>query len=193
MRLSRLAAISSLSFLLCPFFSRSPPSLTTMSFAIPLRSFVREGSRSLAKPGFRLQLGTRSFFRQASHQPGLTASSSSTKAITCAGPAVLLAGLGLSSFYSQPLFLETTLPDGGNSTQPGTSAPFSSSSSDSGVPHHPDMPKSDVNVYNLGFGTVCGICSGIFIKKGAKFIAFLLGGGFILLQVGRVCTDCRRR
>ncbi|PWN52905.1 hypothetical protein IE53DRAFT_311203 [Violaceomyces palustris] len=27
-----------------------------------------------------------------------------------------------------------------------------------------------------------GICAGIFIKKGAKFIAFLLGGGFVFLQ-----------
>jgi uncharacterized membrane protein (Fun14 family) len=45
-----------------------------------------------------------------------------------------------------------------------------------------DVPKSDVNIYNLGFGSVCGICAGIFIKKGLKFVAFLLGGGFILLQ-----------
>lgn len=45
-----------------------------------------------------------------------------------------------------------------------------------------DIPKSDVNIYNLGFGSVCGICAGIFIKKGLKFVAFLLGGGFILLQ-----------
>lgn len=47
----------------------------------------------------------------------------------------------------------------------------------------PELPESDVNVYNLGFGSVCGICAGIFIKKGLKFVAFLLGGGFVLLQV----------
>ncbi|PWN21883.1 hypothetical protein BCV69DRAFT_311590 [Microstroma glucosiphilum] len=43
-------------------------------------------------------------------------------------------------------------------------------------------PESIVNVYQLSFGVVCGVCAGVFIKKGLKFIAFLLGGGFILLQ-----------
>lgn len=40
-----------------------------------------------------------------------------------------------------------------------------------------------MNVYELSFGTVCGICAGVFIKKGAKAIAFLFGGAFVLLQV----------
>jgi uncharacterized membrane protein (Fun14 family) len=44
------------------------------------------------------------------------------------------------------------------------------------------LPKSDVNLYNLGFGSICGLCAGVFIKKGLKLIAFVLGGGFILLQ-----------
>ncbi|KAF9521173.1 hypothetical protein BS47DRAFT_1286232, partial [Hydnum rufescens UP504] len=39
-----------------------------------------------------------------------------------------------------------------------------------------------VNVYELSFGTVCGICAGVFLKKGAKALAFLFGGVFILLQ-----------
>lgn len=43
-------------------------------------------------------------------------------------------------------------------------------------------PESIVNVYQLSFGVVCGVCAGVFIKKGLKFIAFLLGGGFVLLQ-----------
>lgn len=30
---------------------------------------------------------------------------------------------------------------------------------------------------------MCGICAGVFIKKGAKFVAFILGGTFVLLQV----------
>jgi len=43
-------------------------------------------------------------------------------------------------------------------------------------------PKSMVNVYQLSFGTICGLCAGIFIKKGLKIIAFILGGAYILLQ-----------
>lgn len=43
-------------------------------------------------------------------------------------------------------------------------------------------PESIVNVYQLSFGAICGVCAGVFIKKGLKFIAFLLGGGFVLLQ-----------
>lgn len=43
-------------------------------------------------------------------------------------------------------------------------------------------PKSMVNVYQLSFGTICGLCAGIFIKKGLKIIAFVLGGAYILLQ-----------
>ena len=38
-------------------------------------------------------------------------------------------------------------------------------------------------MYELTFGTVCGICTGIFVKKGAKALAFVFGGIFVLLQV----------
>jgi FUN14 domain-containing protein 1 len=40
-----------------------------------------------------------------------------------------------------------------------------------------------VSLYELGFGIVAGICAGVFIKKGAKAVAFFLGGVFVLLQV----------
>jgi len=43
-------------------------------------------------------------------------------------------------------------------------------------------PESAVNLYELTFGTVTGICAGVFIKKGAKMVAFFLGGVFVLLQ-----------
>ncbi|KAF7338378.1 hypothetical protein MVEN_02063500 [Mycena venus] len=46
----------------------------------------------------------------------------------------------------------------------------------------PPPPGSSVNVYELTFGTVAGICAGVFIKKGAKAVAFFLGGVFVLLQ-----------
>lgn len=48
----------------------------------------------------------------------------------------------------------------------------------------PPPPTSSVSVYELSFGTVAGFCAGVFIKKGAKAAAFLLGGIFVLLQVG---------
>lgn len=48
---------------------------------------------------------------------------------------------------------------------------------------YPDLPVSSVSLYELGFGTVAGVCAGVFIKKGAKALAFLLGGVFVLLQV----------
>ncbi|KZO95799.1 hypothetical protein CALVIDRAFT_598860 [Calocera viscosa TUFC12733] len=46
----------------------------------------------------------------------------------------------------------------------------------------PAEPASIANVYELSFGAVCGICAGVFVKKGAKMLAFLLGGIFVLLQ-----------
>lgn len=36
--------------------------------------------------------------------------------------------------------------------------------------------------YQLTFGAVCGICTGIFVKKGAKLVAFFLGGVYVLMQ-----------
>ncbi|BGO99927.1 hypothetical protein NBRC10513v2_004155 [Rhodotorula toruloides] len=35
---------------------------------------------------------------------------------------------------------------------------------------------------DLGFGTVSGICVGVFVKKGLRALAFTLGGIFVLLQ-----------
>jgi hypothetical protein len=52
----------------------------------------------------------------------------------------------------------------------------------------PPPPASSVNVYELTFGTVAGICAGVFIKKGAKAVAFFLGGVFVLLQVSLCCS-----
>ncbi|WFD07003.1 hypothetical protein MVES1_002358 [Malassezia vespertilionis] len=43
-------------------------------------------------------------------------------------------------------------------------------------------PKSIVNVYELSFGTICGLCAGIFIKKGFKLIAVFLGAAYVMLQ-----------
>jgi hypothetical protein len=47
----------------------------------------------------------------------------------------------------------------------------------------PPSPESIVNMYELTFGTVCGVCAGVFVKKGARALAFVFGGIFVLLQV----------
>ncbi|PIL24127.1 hypothetical protein GSI_13879 [Ganoderma sinense ZZ0214-1] len=52
----------------------------------------------------------------------------------------------------------------------------------SSSPPLPPPPQSSVNLYELTFGTVCGVCAGVFVKKGATLVAFALGGVFVLLQ-----------
>lgn len=47
----------------------------------------------------------------------------------------------------------------------------------------PPPPQSSLSVYELSFGAVTGICAGVFIKKGAKAVAWFIGGIFVLLQV----------
>ncbi|GHJ84439.1 hypothetical protein NliqN6_0841 [Naganishia liquefaciens] len=46
----------------------------------------------------------------------------------------------------------------------------------------PTEPKSILSPYELSLGAICGICAGVFIKKGAKLIAFFLGGVYVLMQ-----------
>lgn len=48
--------------------------------------------------------------------------------------------------------------------------------------YFPPPPSSSVSLYQLTFGTVTGICAGVFVKKGIKAAAWFLGGIFILLQ-----------
>lgn len=54
-------------------------------------------------------------------------------------------------------------------------------------------PHSEISGYQLGFGAVAGICTGVFVKKGLKAIAFLLGGLFIFMQVSKVGQGRVRR
>jgi hypothetical protein len=53
------------------------------------------------------------------------------------------------------------------------------------VKDRPPLPQSSLSMFELSFGAVAGICSGMFVKKGAKAVAWFLGGVFVLLQVGR--------
>ncbi|KAI0934186.1 hypothetical protein AcW1_005794 [Taiwanofungus camphoratus] len=84
-------------------------------------------------------------------------------------------GLGLSIFAAPKVFCEpiasTIYP---LDTPPSPPGPFE--------PSEAPPPASSVNYYELGFGTVCGICAGVFVKKGAKALAFIMGGVFVLLQ-----------
>ncbi|KAJ7452524.1 FUN14 family-domain-containing protein [Mycena galericulata] len=80
-------------------------------------------------------------------------------------------GLGISLFARPPIYCEGSRP-------PSPAAPPPQAPND----ELPPPPASSVNVYELSFGTVAGICAGVFIKKGAKAIAFFLGGIFVLLQ-----------
>ena len=50
-------------------------------------------------------------------------------------------------------------------------------------------PESILDLYQLSFGAVCGVCTGVFVKKGLRAIAFLLGGVFVLLQVSFSLLD----
>ncbi|KAI0281448.1 FUN14 family-domain-containing protein [Russula aff. rugulosa BPL654] len=89
-----------------------------------------------------------------------------------------LAGAGLGfSFYANFRKLNC---------EPGTTTPSKPQSTAAlGTPDLaplPPPPESAVNMYELTFGTVCGICAGIFVKKGAKALAFAFGGIFVLLQ-----------
>lgn len=62
------------------------------------------------------------------------------------------------------------------------------------APNDSDLPPpaSSLNLYELTFGSVCGICAGVFIKKGAKIVAFILGGTFVLLQVTSISRTHER-
>jgi len=45
-----------------------------------------------------------------------------------------------------------------------------------------DSAASQISIPNLSFGAVAGICTGVFVAKGLKAVAFILGGLFITLQ-----------
>lgn len=115
-----------------------------------------------------------STFRSSSEQGQARSGSTSSVGIFSTS---LGLSLGIFGFFQSQKSLSLE-----SSTAAPTPAPQSPPPSSTTPPAPKDLPQSQVNPYNLGFGTVCGICAGVFIKKGAKFIAFLLGGAFVLLQ-----------
>ncbi|KAF8610203.1 hypothetical protein BDV93DRAFT_10007 [Ceratobasidium sp. AG-I] len=82
-------------------------------------------------------------------------------------------GLGLAGFASRKVYCDGVGPARGT-----PSAPSSTYGSDP----LPPPPSSSLSLYELSFGSVAGVCAGVFIKKGAKMVAFFLGGVFVLLQ-----------
>ncbi|KAJ2912300.1 hypothetical protein MD484_g8107, partial [Candolleomyces efflorescens] len=86
------------------------------------------------------------------------------------GVSVAALGLGLA-FSRCPTVQCDSLP----TNSPAGSAPRA-------LNELPPPPESTVSAYQLGFGTVAGLCAGVFVKKGAKAAAWLLGGVFVLLQ-----------
>ncbi|KAF8136708.1 FUN14 family-domain-containing protein [Boletus edulis] len=77
------------------------------------------------------------------------------------------AALGISSLSSP-----STLYCDGKCNVPSSNA----------SPSLPPPPKSSVNAYELTFGTICGLCAGVFIKKSAHILGFFVGGLFVVLQ-----------
>lgn len=90
------------------------------------------------------------------------------------GGGTLLLGAGLTAF-TQPVHCESARPYATPSSPINVSAKGDTTTVST-------EPESIVNIYQLSFGTICGVCAGVFIKKGLKLIAFLLGGCYILLQ-----------
>lgn len=118
----------------------------------------------------RTFLYARSRFHSGVHLPSNTVATRSAPVNSflykAAGVSAL--GLGISLIKTPAIHCDASV----HSTPEITVAPGES----------PPPYESIVNPYELGFGTVCGICAGIFIKKGAKALAFALGGVFVLLQ-----------
>ncbi|KAF7967831.1 hypothetical protein HWV62_32955 [Athelia sp. TMB] len=134
-------------------------------------------SSMFARPLFAKQFARQSIWQGVSQRTLVTHSAVASRAaaprslpllFTAAG----IAGVGLSAFARPKILCEPLATP----TVPVTTPPQVAD------PSYPPPPSSSVNVYELSFGTVCGLCAGVFIKKGAKAIAFLLGGAFVLLQ-----------
>ncbi|GAA6017335.1 hypothetical protein JCM10207_005598 [Rhodosporidiobolus poonsookiae] len=93
------------------------------------------------------------------------------------------AALGLSALDSSRAPLECA-SDRSSYASPPPPALDAAADSTAGGGKQP-VPKeaeSILNLRDLGFGTVSGICVGVFVKKGLRAAAFLLGGAFIFLQ-----------
>ncbi|GMK59108.1 hypothetical protein CspeluHIS016_0701230 [Cutaneotrichosporon spelunceum] len=86
-------------------------------------------------------------------------------------------GLGLAGFA---LTTRTVRCEAAN-TQPARVG--EAQQAKSSIINDDDQPvESIVSLPSLTFGALTGICAGVFVKKGFKFVAFLLGGLYVILQ-----------
>ncbi|KAH7340811.1 hypothetical protein B0J17DRAFT_335051 [Rhizoctonia solani] len=88
-------------------------------------------------------------------------------------------GLGLAAFAGNKIYCDSAVAPNARSSAAAAHKP---GPGNLGSDPLPPPPKSSLNTYELTFGSVAGICAGVFIKKGAKAVAFFLGGVFVLLQ-----------
>ncbi|KAI0709382.1 FUN14 family-domain-containing protein [Earliella scabrosa] len=97
--------------------------------------------------------------------------------IVMGGVGLALTFLAAPVIYCDPVTSKTAPP-----TTTSPPPPTQNQTSSPAPPSVPPPPQSSVNFYELTFGTVCGLCAGVFVKKGARMVAFTLGGVFVLLQ-----------
>ncbi|KAF9453231.1 hypothetical protein P691DRAFT_658997 [Macrolepiota fuliginosa MF-IS2] len=93
--------------------------------------------------------------------------------------AIASVGLGISAFTGPKVLCEGESHPPIFQPQPLGAAPKQEK-----VPRDakPPPPQSSLSTLELTFGAVTGICAGVFVKKGTKAVAWLLGGVFVLLQ-----------
>ncbi|KAF5365704.1 hypothetical protein D9758_003238 [Tetrapyrgos nigripes] len=131
--------------------------------------FALKGSeKPLTQLLYQFRTSSAPFSRLSVSQNGFNHSGRILKGLGITG-----VGLGLSLFWRSPIRCEPT---------PIATPPASTPQSGEQPESMPPPPESTVSLYELSFGTVAGICAGVFIKKGLKTVAFLLGGVFVLLQ-----------
>jgi len=137
--------------------------------------------------------------RQASSTPWLTAPAKRIQVKSTRSVSLAIVGLGLGGIafsFPKPMVLHC---DSEYWAAPHVASADHSEfvALESPKPVHKDIyadlpppPQSAISLYELGFGTCAGLCAGIFVKKGAKAAAWLLGGVFVLLQVSNmIATD----
>ncbi|KAF8710993.1 FUN14 family, partial [Rhizoctonia solani] len=87
-------------------------------------------------------------------------------------------GLGLAAFAGKQIYCEPSVSPKSRGFSAAAHNPGPGNSGSDPLP----PPQSSLSTYELTFGSVAGICAGVFVKKGAKALAFFLGGIFVLLQ-----------
>ncbi|KAH9820849.1 FUN14 family-domain-containing protein [Melampsora americana] len=135
-------------------------------------------SSSLFQPSPKLINFTRAFSsnlcstRKDKLSPFLRFQYTESQANTCSRPVLQNIGIISASAITVYLFKPHIRCE---DEIPITETPSSSSPATS-------PPESILSLQKLSFGAVSGICVGIFVRKGLRFLAFLCGAGFVFVQ-----------